>query len=173
MSLDKLSEPVVDLVPDLARHYGLERGVGELEGEIEGPSVALVNDGWHFRPFRPFRFFRSHQPLSYFFNRLDRSGKTNPLHWLLCDVGQPLQAQRQVCAPAGLEHRMDLVHDDGTHGPEHVPAALGGEQEVERLWSSDQDVGRLPDHRRALRGWGVAGADSGSDSRGVQSHLLS
>ena len=44
VGLDQLRQPVVDLVPHLARHDRLERGAGELEREVQGAAVALVDD---------------------------------------------------------------------------------------------------------------------------------
>jgi hypothetical protein len=60
-----------------------------------------------------------------------------------------------------LDHRMDLVHNHSLDGPEHLPASLRREQEVERLGCSDQDVGRLPDHCRPLAGRRVPRSNCG------------
>ncbi len=41
---DKLGQPVIELLPDLARHHRLERRGWDLEGEIARPAMAGVDD---------------------------------------------------------------------------------------------------------------------------------
>src|SRR2546428_564 len=38
---------------------------------------------------------------------------------------------------------MDLVDDDPPQGPQLVPHVAAREQDLERLWSGDEDVGRM------------------------------
>ena len=68
-------------------------------------------------------------------------------------------------AAARADDGVDLVDDDGAHRAQHLAAALGGEQQVERLGRGDQDVRRLAQHGRALGRGRVAGADRGRDAR--------
>ena len=85
---------------------------------------------------------------------------------------QPLQAQRQVCPAPRLQHRVDLVHDDGANGAQHLPAPLGGQQQVQRLGSGDEDMRWVLEHRRPLAGRRVAGADRCGDSGRAEAHFL-
>ena len=48
------------------------------------------------------------------------------------------------------DDRVDLVDDHHARRPQHLAAALGGEQQVERLGRRDQNVRRRTQHRRAL-----------------------
>jgi len=73
-------------------------------------------------------------------------------------VFQSLQAEGEVDAALFADEGVDLVHDDGAHGAQHVAGARAGEEEVERLGRGDQDVRRLLEHRGAGAGRGVAGA---------------
>src|SRR5262245_39194418 len=76
-----------------------------------------------YRPLPP-------EPVSHCGNRLHRRGKPDPLDRPSRDMLQALQAEGQVRATPGLQHGMDLVHDDGAHGAQHLPAPPGGEHEV-------------------------------------------
>ena len=87
------------------------------------------------------------------------------------DVPQPLQAERQVRSPARIDHGMDFVHDHRAHGAEHRPAALGGQEQVERLRGGDQDVRGRAQHRGAARRGRVPGAHRGTDADGGQPRL--
>ena len=162
MRLDQLGKPAVDLVPDFVRHDCVERGLWKLEAEIEGSAVAGVDDGRAVR----------RQPFPHLLDRLHRSRQPDPLDRPASHVLQALQAEGQVRAAPRLQHRVDLVHDDGAHGAEHVPAPSCGEQQIERLRRGDQDMGRRPEHRRALGGGGITRADGGGDLRRPEAHLL-
>ncbi len=52
-----------------------------------------------------------------------------------------------------------LVDDDGADGAEHLAAASGGNEEIERLGRRDHDVGWSSEHGGACRRRGVAVAD--------------
>src|SRR6266566_2049187 len=59
---------------------------------------------------------------------------------------------------------MDLVDDEPPHRRKDL-SRCAGEDEVQRLWSGDEDVGRVALHRAAHLGRGVAGADGRRDVR--------
>ena len=80
-------------------------------------------------------------------------------------VLEALERQREVRAAARADDRVDLVDDHRPDGAQHLAAALGGEQQVQRLRRRDQDVRRRPQHRGALGLRRVAGADGGRDPR--------
>jgi len=125
--------------------------------------VAFVDDG---------HVARRRQPLRHLLDRLLRRRQADPMQRLLADLLQTLQCQRQVRAAAGADDGVDLVDDYRARGAQHLPAPLGGEQEVERLGGGHQDVRRGAEHRRALGLGGVAGAHRRGDPRRIEPHLL-
>jgi hypothetical protein len=58
---------------------------------------------------------------------------------------------------------VDLVDDDGLDAGEVEARLACGEQDVERLGRGDEDVRRMLEHREAVLGERVAGADAGAD----------
>src|SRR6185369_9888658 len=42
---NQVSEPIVNLIPDLARHDGLQRRLRQFDGDVEFSCVATVDDG--------------------------------------------------------------------------------------------------------------------------------
>ena len=147
---------------------------GKLEREVERAAVAFVDDGGGRRTVPTVRRSAAAPTSHSATSSIGSIVAESPIRWSgpPGHVLQPLEAQGQVRAAAGLEHRVDLVHDDGAHGAQHLPAPPGGEQEVERLRRGDEDVGRGPEHGRALGGGRVAGADGGGDPRGAEPHLF-
>ena len=69
------------------------------------------------------------------------------------------------------DHRVDLVDDDRTHRRQHLTASRGGQEEIERFWCRDQDVRRLPQHRRSLGGGRVTSSDGSGDRRFAEASL--
>ena len=105
----------------------------------------------------------SYQPVSDILDRLLGRGEPDPLQPLARHVIESFEGQRQVSAAPSLDHGMDLVDDDGARGPQHVAAALGGKEQVQRLGRGDQNVRRGPKHRGPLGGRRIAGAHRGRD----------
>ena len=77
---------------------------------------------------------------------------------------EPLEAEGQVRAALRAGDGMHLVHDRDPNGLQELPGARG-EHEEERLRRRDQDVGRVPEHRRALLRRRVARADAHGELR--------
>ena len=75
-------------------------------------------------------------------------------------------------AAAAPDHRVDLVDDHGAYGSQHLAAALGRQQEIQRLRRGDQNVRRRAEHRRALVLRGIAGSDRGRNRRGADAPRL-
>ena len=71
---------------------------------------------------------------------------------------EAFEADREVAAALAAGDGVDLVDDHRPHRREHAPAALAGEQDVERLGRGDQDVRRGAGHAGAGAGGGVARA---------------
>ena len=105
------------------------------------------------------------QPAADILHRLLGRGEPDPLEPFARHVIQPFEGERQVRPAPGLDHGVDLVDDDGARGPQHVAAALGGQEQVQRLGRGDENVWRGPKHRGPLGGRRVAGAYRGSDVR--------
>ena len=66
------------------------------------------------------------------------------------DVVDESNLQRQVI------HGMDFIDDDPLDRGEHL-SCLGGEHQVQRFWSRDQDVRRITEHSPAFVRRGIAG----------------
>ena len=60
---------------------------------------------------------------------------------------------------------VDFVDDDGLDTGEVLAWLFSSEQDVERLWRCDEDVRRSLEHRGALFGERIAGANAGADLR--------
>ena len=105
-------------------------------------------------------------------DRLLRRRQADAQQRLPGDLLQPLERQREVRAAPRADHRVDLVDDDGAHRAQHLAAALGRQQQIQRLGRRHQNVRRRPQHRRALGLRRVAGAHGGGDPRRVEPELL-
>ena len=84
-----------------------------------------------------------------------RGRQPDPLRRLAGQFAQPLQRQRQVRAPLGGRHRVDLVDDHPPHPPQRL-ARLRRQHQVQRLRRGDGDVGRPGDEPPTLSSAGVA-----------------
>ena len=60
---------------------------------------------------------------------------------------QPLERETEVRTALVARHRMDFVHDHRFCSRQEGAAAFGGQQDVKRFGSGDQDVGRALQHR--------------------------
>ena len=76
----------------------------------------------------------------------------------LDDLLQTLERQRQVSAPLGSGHGVNLVDDDPANAGQRL-AGFRGEQEEERLGRGDEDVGRIALHPAALIRRSVSGPE--------------
>ena len=91
---------------------------------------------------------------------LERSlggGQADALRGLVRELLEAFEREREMRAPLGTRHRVDLVHDHPADAPEDL-ARLGRQHQVERLRRGDQDVGRTGLDPAALARRGVAGA---------------
>ena len=157
--VDELAQAGVDLLPHLVGHHRRQGRAGQLQRRVHAAAVADVHDRA--------RIARRHQVLGHALDRLLRRRQADAAGRRFGERLQPLQAEGEVGAALGADHGVDLVDDHGLHGAQHPAAAVGGEQQVQRLRSGHQDVRRAAGHRRARRGGGVAGADQRADRRGT------
>ncbi len=146
---DQLGDPVVDLLPNLARHHRLQRRTRDLDPQVELTAVAFVNDHTAWRPVLA-QPVVAHQEAGHLLDRPLRRRESDPRQGAAGQLGQPLNAQRQVRAAPVVGQRVDLVDDQRARRAQQVAAAVRGEQQVKRLGRGDQDVGRPPHHRLPL-----------------------
>ena len=78
---------------------------------------------------------------------------------------EALEAEREVGAAPRADDGVDFVDDHGADRPQHLAAALGRQQQIQRLGRRDQNVRRRAQHRRALGLRRIAGANGGGDAR--------
>ena len=153
--LDQLGQPVIDLLPDFARHDRLERRGRDFEGEITLPAMACVDD--------PALCVGSDQKPRDCFDRLLCGRQADPQQRAAAEGREALQRQRQMRTAFVWRQRVDLVDDDGAHRRQHFAAGVGAEQDVERFRRGDDDVRRRAAHALALAGRRVAGAHPAED----------
>ena len=147
--LDELGEPVVVLLPDLVRHHRVERRPRQLERR--DPSSRR----WPSSTIAQSRDRRSTPRVRRGNARPPRSASASPTGRCAAAARRrPAAAARAMsarCAPrrvpitAWISSTM-TVRDRA----QHVAAALGREQQVQRLGRRHQDVRRRAEHRRAL-----------------------
>ena len=107
-----------------------------------------------------------------FFDGTLRSRQADAQRRLRGHNREPFKRQREVCAAASADQRMNLVHDDGAYVPEPLAAAGRGEQQVERLGRGDQHVRRRAEHRSSGCTCGVSPVRTAAVIRGSrQPHL--
>ncbi len=154
------------------RGHRAELVVGQLQGQVEVPAVPGIHDGAPRGAVRVVAVLpRADQQPGDVLDRALGRGQPHPLHRSGCDVRQPLQRQGQVRAALVRRDGVDLIHDHRLGAAQHGPAPLRGDQEIQRLGGGDQDVRRVLEHGRPLRGGRVAGPDRHPDIRRSQSEL--
>ncbi len=99
-----------------------------------------------------------------FFDRLLRRRQADARRAVRQQV-EPLKRNREVRAALVIGDRMDFVDDDGLDMAKDDAAAVGGEQDIQRLGRGDQDVRRALQHLAALFGQRVASAHGGANFR--------
>ena len=163
-------EPVVDQLPDLARHHRLQRRRWQLDRQIAPAHMAGVDD-----------FTIGHagsvaavtdQEVRDRLNRLLRGRQADARQRAPREFLETLQRQRQVRAAFVRRHCVNLVDDHGAGAGQHLPPALAREQDVQRFGRRDDDVGETPAHPLALKLRCVSRAHRAADSRLRQAHAF-
>jgi hypothetical protein len=167
--VDECLDALVDLVPGFVGADIAQRGVGELEAEVELAEVPGVDRRYGARLSESIlfalvalfaalcraRFARRHtaEKLSHARDRLLRRAQADALDGLLGERFEAFERNSQMRAALIANHRVDLVDDDRAHRAEDRATALGRQQQVERLRRRHQDLRRALDHAlpRALR----------------------
>ncbi len=162
MFQDQCLQSLVDLLPNLERHYRLQWRLRNLDCQIQAPTVAAINDAAFRRAFAV-DAATTHQKASDFLDRPLRGRQTDALQPVPGKRFQALDREGQVRAALVVRHRMDLVHDQRLSRPQHGAPALARKEDVERFRRRDHDVRRLPLHAGAVFGRSIAGAHPGSN----------
>ena len=76
-----------------------------------------------------------------------------------------------MCSAPRADDGVDLVDDHGAHSPQHPPAAVRREEEIQRLRGGHQDVGRRAHHRGPLSLRRIAGSHGSGDPGRLQPGL--
>ena len=128
-----------------------------LDPQVEGLLRAGVDD--RHRPRLPLaQALAAAEVAGHLLERPLGRREADPLERPAGDLLEPLEGQGEVRSPLRPHERVDLVHDHRVDRLQERPRPRG-EDEEERLRRRDEDVGRAPEHPRALLGRGVAGAD--------------
>jgi len=155
---DQIGHAIIDLRPHFVAGDGAEFVLGNFDGEFHIAAVAYVDDVGAFA-----------EESGHFFDGPHGSGEADALRFgAAAGRDQCIQAREregQVRAALVVRHGVDLVHDDGAGGAQHVARLLGGEQDEERFGRGDQHVRALFAHPLALPRGRVAGADGGANRR--------
>ena len=107
---DQGCQPVVVLLPYLVRHHRVERGARDLDVEIDPPAVPFVDDRARLG-YAPDEEFRD------LFNGFLCSREPEPEDWLVGDLTQPLERQREMRTAPRTDDGVNFVHDHRPHGP--------------------------------------------------------
>ena len=153
---------VQGLPPNLVGGYRAQFRRREAYAQLHAPGVAGINDEAVGRAVRgdvPV----AHQEAGHLLDGTLRRRQADPSDLLLGQGAQSLYGQGQVRAALVVGHGVDFVQDNGSHILEAAPAALRGEQDVQRFRRGNQDVRRVFRHLLALGLRRIAGAHRGSD----------
>src|SRR5690606_8672001 len=142
----------------------LERRARELEPQIEGAYVPLIDDA-ESPGALPLvgDVARADEEARDLVERFLRGREADALHLSPGEGVEALEREREVRPALVADERVDLVDDHGADRREHRAAALGGEQDVERLGRGDEDVGRALEDGGALPRRRVAGTHGRAD----------
>ena len=90
------------------------------------------------------------QEIRGFLQRAHGGRKPDALQRPAAQVVQAREREHEVRPTLGVDHRVQLVDDDGPRGRQHAPPAPRRQQQVERFGRRDEDMRRPSAHARAL-----------------------
>ena len=126
VSTGQFGDPVVGLVPDLVRGNWAEFASRNFHAKVHRAPAA------DFHNHRRGPAGAGEEPAQAL-DRLLRGGKADPGNRAPCECLQAFERKRKVRAALVVGNGMNLVDDDGLCGAKHLPASLGGQQDVERF----------------------------------------
>ncbi len=189
---DQLADAADHLEQLLGGHHRLELAAGQLDRDVEAPAVTDVDDGATWRSvLAAAPRSRPDEEAGDGVDRALRGGEADARraaarHEILghrrLAVGagrlgrehaavEALEAERKVRATLVAGQGVDLVDDHRLDRAQHRPAPRGGEQQVERLGSRDDDLGAVTHHRGACRLGRVAVAHGDTQRRNLEAEL--
>ena len=154
---DVLGNPIEDVPHLRTRGHRLQILTRQLDGQIQIPPMAHVH---HLAAGAPVGKAavrtRPHQQPGQGFDGALGGREADPGWTLETEFIQSRETEGEMRSAFIPGHGMDFIHDHRAHTPQNTPAALGGDEQVERLRGGDQDLGRLLEHRGPSRGRGIA-----------------
>ena len=157
-------DAIVDVGVQLVRGDRAELVTRDFDAEIERALVADVDDGAIRRTVDD-DALRPDEQARDVLDRLLRRAQPDALQAAAGEAIEPFERQCQMRAAFVAGDGVDLVDDHRVRLFEHLPAALGGEQDVERLGRRDEDVRRPAHHRLPLVCRRIAGAHEDANLR--------
>ena len=155
---------VVNFVPHFVGRDGTELAARNFDGQIQFPPMADLHDD-------RIGVSSSTEKLRNKFDGPLRGGKTDAGQRFAGQMIETFEGKSQVRAALVVGHGVDFVDDDGANGFQDFAAFRGGQENVQRLGSSDQDMRRTREHRAALVGESVSGAHGGANVRHEEAAL--
>ena len=171
VALGKLRYAVQNQVPLVVGGDGPKLVLGQLKCQVHGPGVAGIHDeavGGAVGGYRP----APHQEPGHLIDGTLGGRQPDACHGALGQGAESLDREAEVGAPLVVRDGVELVQDQSTNTTQVAAAALGGQQDVEGLGRSDEDVGRPLDHGLALAGRRISGADGYPDLGQGCAHAL-
>ena len=131
----ELRQAVVVLLPHLVGHHGAERRLGNLEREIDGPPMALVDDGTLAAAG-----IGAHEKAGDGLDGPLRRRQPDPLKGPVGNLLEPFEGQGEVRTAARADDGVNFVDDDRARRAEEIPAPRACEHQIQRLGRGDEDV---------------------------------
>ena len=125
MGIDQCGQAVVVLLPDFLRHHRIQGRARDFDSQIHPAAMSDIDHRTILRGSAG-----AEQEPRDFFDRFLGRGKPEAQQPPLGNLLQPFERERQVGATPRADDRVDFVDDHGASRPQHVPAAVGREQEI-------------------------------------------
>ena len=125
MLANKLSNAIVNFLPDFIGHHCFQWRVGNFDREIELADVTRI-DNRAMRRAVQFDIRGADQESGDLFDRFLRSRQPDAHEWLFHQRLQSFHRQRQMRAALVVHHRVDFINDQRTGCTQHFAAAVAG-----------------------------------------------
>src|SRR5271156_6621488 len=147
---------LVDFVPHFVGGDGAELAGWNFDGEIETAALLDLHDYGRGA-------FAAGEKLADEFDGFLRGGEADAGERLRGERFQTFQRKGEVRAALVVCDGVNFVHNQRANCAQQFPALSGGEKDVERFRSGDQNVRWALLHGEAIADQRVAGADGGAD----------
>src|SRR5271170_5263323 len=177
MLTDEARDFVVHRVPMLMRRQRPELGSGREDLQVHR-AHAIVGANYFDRARRA-RVVASNvisrEEAGQLFDRIQRRRQTDSIGPRLSAARhqslEALERERQMRAALVAGERMEFVDDDVADGGEFFAELRRGQQDEQGFGRRHENMRRPPEHRSALAGGGISGAQAGADSRKIEARL--